>query len=162
MGKIRYLNNEKGSVLVLCVLLLAFLSILGISVTNTSTIEVQIAGNERHYKQNFYRAEGAMIEAQRIIDEADSDDLKPGTGSFTAWLKDGTVDMTNVTTMEANSIVATVDANARYSAVYKGIAGGGSLDITQPTQLYEYEVFGLYSQDNFGISQIAGGFRKRF
>ena len=58
---INRLNNEDGSVLVIALLMLAFLSILGVSATTTSTIEVQIAGNDRNFKQNFYKAEAGAI-----------------------------------------------------------------------------------------------------
>ncbi|MEA1947627.1 MAG: pilus assembly PilX N-terminal domain-containing protein [Thermodesulfobacteriota bacterium] len=51
------IGNEDGSVIVLSMVLLVLLTILGISATRTSTIEVQIASNERHAVQNLYQAE---------------------------------------------------------------------------------------------------------
>ncbi len=51
------MQNEDGSVIVLALVLLVLLTILGISATRTSTIEVQIASNERHAVQNLYQAE---------------------------------------------------------------------------------------------------------
>jgi len=51
------MQNEEGSVIVLALVLLVLLTILGISATRTSTIEVQIASNERHAVQNLYQAE---------------------------------------------------------------------------------------------------------
>lgn len=51
------IRNEEGSVIVLALVLLVLLTILGISATQTSTIEVQIASNERHAVQNLYQAE---------------------------------------------------------------------------------------------------------
>jgi Tfp pilus assembly protein PilX len=51
------IKNEEGSVIVLSMVLLVFLTILGISATRTSSIEVQIASNERHAVQNLYKAE---------------------------------------------------------------------------------------------------------
>ena len=58
--KEKYLpENEKGSVTVLAVVLLMLLTILGIAVTTTSSIEVQIAGNELRHKLAFYSAEAA-------------------------------------------------------------------------------------------------------
>jgi len=51
------IRNEKGSVIVLSMVLLVLLTILGISATRTSSIEVQIASNERQATQNQYHAE---------------------------------------------------------------------------------------------------------
>ena len=51
------IRNQEGSVIVLSMVLLILLTILGISATRTSTIEVQIASNERHAVQNLYQAE---------------------------------------------------------------------------------------------------------
>ena len=58
--KEKYLpENEKGSVTVLAVVLLMLLTLLGIAATTTSSIEVQIAGNELRHKLAFYSAEAA-------------------------------------------------------------------------------------------------------
>lgn len=51
-------NAEKGSVMVLALILLALLTLLGIAVTMTSSIEVQIAGNEDRNKKALYEADG--------------------------------------------------------------------------------------------------------
>lgn len=58
--KEKYLpENEKGSVTVLAVVLLMLLTLLGIAATTTSSIEVQIAGNELRHNLAFYSAEAA-------------------------------------------------------------------------------------------------------
>jgi len=53
------LNNEKGTVLVVALLILVILTIIGISATTTTDIETQIAGNEKFQKIAFYAAEAA-------------------------------------------------------------------------------------------------------
>ncbi|MBW1727807.1 MAG: pilus assembly PilX N-terminal domain-containing protein [Deltaproteobacteria bacterium] len=60
------IQNEEGSVIVLSMVLLVFLTILGISATRTSSIEVQIASNERHAIQNQYKAESGNHYALEI------------------------------------------------------------------------------------------------
>jgi hypothetical protein len=52
-------ENEKGSITVLAVVLLMLLTLLGIAVTTTSSIEVQIAGNELRHNLAFYSADAA-------------------------------------------------------------------------------------------------------
>jgi hypothetical protein len=56
--KIR-LENEKGSVTVLAVVLLMLLTLLGMAALSTSSIETQIAGNGMRSKLAFYAAESA-------------------------------------------------------------------------------------------------------
>ena len=60
------IRNEEGSVIVLSMVLLVFLTILGISATRTSSIEVQIASNERQATQNQYQAEAGNHYALEI------------------------------------------------------------------------------------------------
>ena len=58
MGQITSIfTNERGSVLVLALLVLVLLTLMGISATTTSTIEVQMAGNDKVHEIAFYAAE---------------------------------------------------------------------------------------------------------
>ena len=57
------LNNENGFVLVLAVLMLAVITVIGVAATRTSDTETQIASNQRQIADEFYDAEGALIEA---------------------------------------------------------------------------------------------------
>lgn len=54
------LRDEKGSTLVLALMILVILTLIGIAATNTSTIEIQIAGNERAYKEAFFKADAGV------------------------------------------------------------------------------------------------------
>ena len=56
------LNNEKGFVLVLVILMLAVVTVIGIAATRTSDTEMQIAVNERSRVNEFYDAEGGLID----------------------------------------------------------------------------------------------------
>ena len=53
-------QNEQGSVTVIALMLLVVLTLLGITISRTATIDVQIAGNAIPYKQSFYVAEGGI------------------------------------------------------------------------------------------------------
>ena len=53
-------QSEQGSITVIALMILVVLTLLGITITRTSTIDIQIAGNEIPYKQNFYVAEGGI------------------------------------------------------------------------------------------------------
>ncbi|GAG11109.1 unnamed protein product, partial [marine sediment metagenome] len=51
-------NNEKGSVLLVSVLILILVTVIGIAATNTSTIEILISGNDKWHKMAFHEADG--------------------------------------------------------------------------------------------------------
>ncbi len=62
------LANDRGAALIVSILILALLTVIGISATTTSTIEVQIAGNEKAGDVAFYRAEGGWQHAIHWLD----------------------------------------------------------------------------------------------
>jgi len=69
MKKISLLANENGSVIVLALIMLVLLTLLGMAVSRTSSIEVQIASNDQQAVDNLYKAESAdhyAIELSRI------------------------------------------------------------------------------------------------
>jgi len=82
-----FLNNEKGSVLIIAVMFLMLLTVLGIFATTTSTIEVQISGNDKINKMVFYAADSgthyvAVNPALYNTDNLDKDDPFPFSFSF--------------------------------------------------------------------------------
>ena len=54
------LRDKDGSALVMALMILVILTLIGIAATNTSTIEIQIAGNEKTYKEAFYKADAGV------------------------------------------------------------------------------------------------------
>ena len=52
-------NNEQGFVLVLALFMLTICTMIGMAAMSTSTIELDIAGNERVHKETLYQAESA-------------------------------------------------------------------------------------------------------
>ncbi len=53
-------HNEDGFVLIIALIMLLLTSLLGIYATNTTSIELNIAGNEKMALQKFFQAEAAM------------------------------------------------------------------------------------------------------
>jgi hypothetical protein len=66
-------KNEQGSTIIVAMLILVFLTIIGISATNTSIFESQIVGNEHRYQIDFYLA------------DRDLDVLHPGNNSLSQY-----------------------------------------------------------------------------
>ncbi len=48
------LKTEDGSVLIVALVILVLVTIMGLTVTRNSDIDIQIAKNEREYVQEFY------------------------------------------------------------------------------------------------------------
>ena len=75
------INNEQGFVLIASLMMLMILLVIGIAATNTTTIELQISGNDKAAKQNFYEAESSAYEGswalKSIIDELDNGTTPP-------------------------------------------------------------------------------------
>ena len=62
------LKNENGSVIILAVVMLVLITLMGLSVTRLSDVDVQIAKNERGYIEGFYVADSAWREAVQWLD----------------------------------------------------------------------------------------------
>jgi hypothetical protein len=60
-------NNEDGSVVVIALIILVFLTIIGIAATTTTNIELQVAGNEKLHKIAFYRADSGVYVTPKLI-----------------------------------------------------------------------------------------------
>ena len=73
----RALKNEEGSVLVIALLILVFLTLIGISSSRITEVELQIAGNERAYNIAFNTADSGVYLTPKIIRKAVEDGARP-------------------------------------------------------------------------------------
>lgn len=68
-------HGQEGSVIIIVMIVLALLTIIGISAINMSTTEQKIAGNDKNYKIAFYHAEsgnyGTAKWVGRVLDDND-------------------------------------------------------------------------------------------
>lgn len=67
------IQNEDGFVLIVALFVLILLTIIGISATNTSTIDLQISQNDKAYKIAFYHADGGIYPAAKLISQTVED-----------------------------------------------------------------------------------------
>ena len=160
------LRNQEGSILVVALVLLVALTLLGLTIGAVSEVEIQIAGNERLYKENLYTAEAAAMQCAQVMEE--TADLDPNA---IAWINAiGTVDLDNIQDdtwwNNGNSTLtdAEIDSEGitRYLALEEGVAEGTSLDMTK-TVLRSYAIYGKrYDPTNprRGRSIVRIGYRK--
>jgi len=79
-GQLR--NNENGFVLVVSLLFLLILTIIGIIATGTTSLELQIAGNDRFAKEDFYNQEASLVNGQLRYEDWLSPLLSGGDTAF--------------------------------------------------------------------------------
>lgn len=87
------LGNERGVVLVTALMVMALLTVMGISAMNTSDTELKITGNQRVASQAFYLTEAGIQHAVGVfgsvkkgfanLKSADFDTKALGSGSYT-------------------------------------------------------------------------------
>jgi len=176
MNEKTWQNHEGGSVLIVALIMLVLLTLLGIAATTTTEIEMQIAGNERLYKQNLYSAEAVAMECAQSLEDTD---LEAPNISWLFSLGSLTkADIRLVDTGDAanpwenpigvdNTIAASsaTVSNARYLVVKEGIAAGTSLGLGAGSQVHSYAVYGRRynaANPNLGRAIINLGYRKAF
>jgi len=161
-GRDALLFNEDGSVVVLALIILMLLTMLGTSATNTSTTENQVAGNERRYKQNFFKAESASLQGAQYIQNSAT--------HTESWMLDDSFAHTNSPRTNFDTIANWTDLSAlgtdytnTYSLViYTGVAPWSSMDMTSPTQVRAFAVYGQKRNPAKNESMIIEtGFAKR-
>ena len=181
----RLTDPEEGSVLIIALIMIVLLTIIGISASKTSEIEIMIAGNERVAKENFYLAEGSVRRSVMILENTDlknsapywllTDDV-PGdgltefkTGGSTLPASVGAANIlavedqisgaTNWTDTFSQSL-ADMNGDARCIALKKGLAGQTSAKATGPLP-YDHVVYGK-SDYKGGLGLVAVGYRKAY
>ncbi len=171
-------RNENGSTILIAMIILLLLTIIGISATNTTQIELKIAGNEKIYRQNMNLAEAAVnVGVQQISElngEADGEELQqlvPDRSSLD-WMNGSTIDFTdplkwkydptektvdNDDTID-NSEILSFNTNCRYAVKYENQQLGSSLK-SGDVSINLYSIYGL-SQNNGGEVLIVVGSKK--
>ena len=64
------INNERGAVLVVALIIMGILMVIGTVITMTTSLELNIAGNEKMAKTAFYQAEDGRILASSVLQSA--------------------------------------------------------------------------------------------
>jgi len=172
-----YLKNENGAAILVALMVLMVVTIIGVSSSSKTTMELQVVRNEGVYKQNFYHAEGGANQVmQQIWEQAQDDPYLLQDKSLLPWLNnrsdvdadnDDRIDMINPNYAwdsdgednNDNSATSSLPSTIM-SAVDEGICRDCSLEMTG-TNVYDYALFGL-SQLNGGRALIHIGWRIRY
>jgi Tfp pilus assembly protein PilX len=142
------LRDERGAVLAIALLIMLALALIGAAAMITSTMELDIARNERLAKESFYMADGGTTLSPILIEEAIEARALPAMGGVTIdpdFLNEllgyptatDTPNSSPDITTEVNGKDINVDVDriatqilaggaAEFAAGYEGIGGGGA------------------------------------
>lgn len=91
----RIILNERGSVLLVSLLILLVLSLIGIQALNTTVIELAITTNDRTYKEALNAADGGNFVAIKVVSQALNESASPTLDALSTLeyiANDGTID----------------------------------------------------------------------
>ena len=168
-------SGEQGSVMIMAIMILALLTIIGICSSNTSVTESQVVRNMAIHKQNFYRAESAVMQAAQSLENLRNTAVlkSEDRDSLNQWgypwlINDNSLSMSVRNNWDCDgeddddtAAVATIDPNTLFAVKRVNVAKKSSLGMENPDQLYEYAVYGRCT-DTGGEAFIEAGFKKRY
>lgn len=176
------IKGQEGSVILIVIILLALLTVGGISATNLSVTESFITRNNAIHKQNLQLAElSAMEGLRRIMSENNPAELLPGTTSQ-AWIHNRkTWNSCPTVAAAANSAVpnsvtgndidiisqrgepiTSADSPMRYYFVGWSPSPLNSLTMTGGASWRTGKVIGVYNSDQYGFEAVELGVLRRF
>lgn len=171
-----YLDNQQGSIMLIVLLILSLLTVIGLSSSKTTWIEMGVSNNQTIHKLNFYQAEAAISEGMQNLEDTDLENNPPfwiqplGSGILTTgpagtegadvytdaiWDQDADADG-----VPDNSQVSQSFATAQMMGAYRGLAPGSSVSLGA-SRIHVYDVYGK-SQQNNGLSIIKMSYRKAY
>ena len=165
------LKNEEGAVIIAALLVLVLLTIIGIASTNISNTEVKISAHEAIHQQNFYRAEGATLQAIDIMEAKSNPETEdPPLAWMTQTLanSESLLDSGNLydgTFWDSGSGDAIPEASTfsdtNFVVVSGGIVEGESLDMGS-TKIHSYTIYGRSAPPKRGAVTVEVGYLKAF
>jgi Tfp pilus assembly protein PilX len=143
------LENERGMVLIIVLVMLALLTILGATVLTSSTTEIRLAGNIRNQQQAFYIAQGALehvpVATTVIGAMGNINDSWEGTIAFNGPPNNPTIVVTtvNLSTLPTTGTPNTSKVRVEYSASTTPPRGSGASADLFTANYYEMSVIGM-------------------
>lgn len=165
----RFGLDQRGSVLVIALLVMLAVTILGVMSIQTSAVELQIAGSERRMREAFYLAEAAAVEGVQRLLNAESSDMNERHLTWHHFQKDieaQSIDFRDPLDWDVdqvapdNGISASVGEDVFIAAVEWRVATGSSL-ISTESRLYVNRIYGLCTKNN-ADTLIEIGYKSRY
>lgn len=80
-------RNESGSVLIMVIMILALLTIVGLTASRNSSVEVMIANNAMYHQRTFYAAESGLVHGVNLLEQpfVSANALRAMAGATLDW-----------------------------------------------------------------------------
>jgi Tfp pilus assembly protein PilX len=149
------LKTQDGSVMILALALLMLLTLIGISATRTSMIEIQISGAKKTYTDHLFLAEGGAMQCAQDLADGSNPSTEPYFNDERTKTEDQIQDLIrnlNFTNSDTSSV------GSSYATLYQGVVG--SIKMGQPN-LHAYAVYGWHDTPQ-GRVIVELGYRRAF
>jgi type IV pilus assembly protein PilX len=144
------MNKQRGSALILSLLILLVMTMLGITAMSTSTLEEKMAANDRNQKVAFQNAELTLSQTETTVKQAGwKTDIKGALGTDPGFYGEGTtLDYYNQSTWAADSADCSTDADtqARTCSIVQIVA--------EPPPLEAGGGYGQLNQSNMPAAKL--------
>jgi hypothetical protein len=161
--KTNLLNNQRGSTLLIAVMILTLMVIIAAAMNQSTTLELQIVRNDLEQRQQFYFAESAVREAAQQLENMAATQLADPTQS---WIGPDAVAAFDLSVDAARWLPSSLAGLPTGSALaYTAVDNTGVIDLSAPSNLHEYTIVGIYEGPNAagsGRSTVEIGYRRRF
>ena len=160
---LKYVDTEKGTALLVALMVLTLIALLAMTLFQNTTIELQIVRNDTEKKQQFYLAEAAAREAAQEVENMSSAQLMDAGGLN--WIGTADVDLTALDLTDAIWNQSGVDTAATVEIGYTVVENSGWIDLSQSTSMHSYTIMGVYdvpSGIRRGQSVVEIGYKRRF
>ena len=153
------LKTEDGSVMILALALLMLLTLIGISATRTSMIEIQISGAKKTYTEHLFLAEGAAMECVQDMADGSNPSTEPYFNDERTKTEDQIQNLIRNLNF-TNSLTSSIPSSgtSEYATLYQGVVG--SIKMGQPN-LHAYVVYGWHDTPQ-GRVIVELGYRMAF
>jgi len=145
-------QSQSGAVLIITLLVLLAVTVLGVASLQTTSVELNIARNEREIRETFYLAEGAAMEGLQRLKAMPAVDLeervflwhhdRDSVGDDKTGFRDPAQWQMDSGARSPNCMPSAIDPDTYFAAVNWGVAPGGSL-VQTGSRLYHHRVYGL-------------------
>lgn len=149
------LKTQDGSVMILALALLMLLTLIGISATRTSMIEIQIAGAKKTHTEHLFLAEGAAMQCVQDMADGSNPSTEPYFNDERTKTEDQIQNLIRNLNF-ANSDTSSI--GSAYATLYQGVVG--SIKMGQPN-LHAYVVYGWHDTPQ-GRVIVELGYRMAF
>jgi len=163
-------QSQSGSVLVITLLVMVAVMVLGVASLQTTSVELNIARNEREIRETFYLAEGAAMEGIQRLKAVPAVDLeervffwhhdRESIGNDKIGFRDPAQWQMDSGARSPNCMRSAIDPDTYFAAVNWGVAPGGSL-VQTGSRLYHHRVYGLCTKHG-GNQRVEIGYFLRY